>query len=236
MAALMYVLLLLRCRIVPFGDSTWVMFDLKRQYVDFYSYYKRIFGGGEGILYSFEAGLGSGMIGFFIYYLANPLFLLFLPFRTDRLPLAVSFAVGVTIVLAAVIMAAFLWWYLGKRSTAGGLRRGVTAITGAMAWSFSGFLIAHSMNIMWTDVVILVPLVIYLVETAFLEGSGNATEQDAPAHGTPYGRRLWYTITITLLLLFNYYISYQVLLFTALWTLVRLWENRSRKPLRTILS
>ncbi|MCR5094384.1 MAG: YfhO family protein, partial [Lachnospiraceae bacterium] len=46
----------------------------------------------------------------------------------------------------------------------------------------------------------------------------------------------WYTITITLLLLFNYYISYQVLLFTALWTLVRLWENRSRKPLRTILS
>ena len=115
LTGLLYLVLLAGCDIVPFGDNTWVMFDLKRQYIDFFSYYQRIFSGEEGILYSFQTALGSGMIGFFIYYLGNPLFLLLLPFRPDRLPLAVSFVIGVTLILSAMIMAAFLRCYLDER-------------------------------------------------------------------------------------------------------------------------
>ena len=64
LAGVMYLLLIRHNAIVPFGDNTWIMLDLKRQYIDYYAYYQRIFSGQEGILYSFETTLGSGMVGF----------------------------------------------------------------------------------------------------------------------------------------------------------------------------
>ncbi|MCR4763989.1 MAG: YfhO family protein, partial [Lachnospiraceae bacterium] len=231
LTGLLYLVLLAGCDIVPFGDNTWVMFDLKRQYIDFFSYYQRIFSGEEGILYSFQTALGSGMIGFFIYYLGNPLFLLLLPFRPDRLPLAVSFVIGVTLILAAMIMAAFLRWYLDEREPlAQGFAGSMAVIIGAVAWAFSGFLIAHSMNLMWTDVVIFVPVVIYALETGFLTDPASG---GAPCLRSRF-RALRYTLFIALILLWNYYISYQVLLFVAMWTLVRLWESRAQAPVRIV--
>ncbi len=222
----MYLALLATARITPFGDHTWDMYDLKRQYIDFFSYYKRIFSGREGVLYSFETTLGSGMIGFFIYYLSNPLFLLLLPFSESRLPLGISLVIGVTLVLASVVMACFLTWMTGDAN--GRMRfhtRGAAVLTGAVAWSFSGFLIAHSMNMMWTDVVLLLPAVIYTLETSFF------AKERGEARKSP----LRYVLTISVILFFNYYISYQILLFTALWILVRLWETKKKRPVRAVL-
>ena len=229
LAGVMYLLLIRHNAIVPFGDNTWIMLDLKRQYIDYYAYYQRIFSGQEGILYSFETTLGSGMVGFMCYYLANPLFVLLLPFPADRLPLGVSFVIGVTIVLAAMIMAAFLWWYLERNEHAGGFfGRCLPSLAGAMAWSFSGFLIAHSMNPMWTDVWIFIPVLIYALETGFLGEAGEIPLRKLRLYG------LRYSLCVALILIWNYYISYQVLLLVALWTLVRLWENKDRHPVRTI--
>ena len=90
----MYLLLLLSCHLSPLGDNTWIMYDLKRQYIDFYSYYKRVLSGEGSVLYSFETALGSGMIGFCIYYLSNPFFISFSFFDIADLPNAVTLVIG----------------------------------------------------------------------------------------------------------------------------------------------
>ncbi len=233
----MYLALLIVSDITPFGDNTWVMYDLKRQYIDFYSYYRQIFRGSGSALYSFNTALGSGMIGFFIYYLNNPLFLIFNLFTEEELPNAVSLVIGLTLVIGSVIMALFLSWYTdprrrnrSKSTTPGeaGSNDGLTlrpaaVIMCSVAWAFCGFLIAHGMNMMWTDVVIMLPLIIY------------ATEGMISKDGPSVRERVIYVISLACILLFNYYISYQVLLYVAVWTLVSLWVRREKHPVRKVI-
>ncbi len=231
---LMYLALLIVCRITPFGDNTWVMYDLKRQYIDFYSYYRQVCMGEENVLYSFKTALGSGMIGFFVYYLNNPLFLIFNLFAEEDLPNAITLVIGLTLVIGAVIMALFLTWYTdGKNRNrqiteeAGGsgddpVISPTGILMGSVAWAFSGFLIAHGMNMMWTDVVIMLPVIIY------------ATEGMIRADKPGIRERVIYVISLSVILLFNYYISYQVLLYVAIWTLISLWVSKEEHPVRKI--
>ncbi len=230
---LMYIALLLICDITPFGDNTWIMYDLKRQYIDFYSYYKRIYTHEAGVLYSFETALGSGMIGFIVYYLNNPLFILFNLFDIDRLPQAVTLIIGITLFLAAYIMAVYLSWYLSDKksrmSAEGGEKTllygivDISVIAGAVAWAFSGFLIAHSMNMMWTDVVILFPVIMYCTDRLIKDEECSA------------GSILPYIISLSLILLFNYYISYQILIYVGFYTLINLWVYRLKNPVKRVI-
>lgn len=218
---LMYIALLVICRIAPFGNNTWIMYDLKRQYVDFYSYLKTIYSGQNNVFYSFSTALGSGTIGFFIYYLSNPLFLLFCFFDKASFPLAVSLIIGITLVLGAIIMDLFLQWYIHSRR---GYNTGAYIWLISVSWAFSGFLIAQSMNMMWTDVVISVPIVIYFLEM-LLENNNIA----------PDSKMIGYSISIMLLLLFNYYITYQVLIFVGMWTIMILFVRKDGHPVKAIL-
>ena len=44
-AGFFFVLFVIFCGITPAGDSTWSVFDMKMQYLDFYSYYKSVLEG-----------------------------------------------------------------------------------------------------------------------------------------------------------------------------------------------
>lgn len=219
---LMYIALLYIDKIVPFGNNTWIMYDLKRQYVDFYSYYKTIISGENNIFYSFSTALGSGLIGFFVYYLSNPLFLIFGIFTPDRFPLAISIIIGITLMLGAIIMDRFLSWYISAEEVP------LCIWIFSIAWSFSGFLIAQSMNMMWTDVVILVPLLIFLLERMC---DFNA---EIPYISYLDRKSIGYIFLLSLMLLFNYYITYQVLIFVGLWTLMRLYITRNKIPFKMV--
>ncbi len=196
--------------IVPFGDKTFLMFDLKRQYVDYYAYYKTIIGGENDIFYSFSTTLGSGIIGFIAYYMTSPFLLLTLLFDQSSMPLCMTVIIGIKLMLAAFIMDLFLQEHvtLGNR---------LAVIICSVSWAFSGFLFANSNNMMWTDVVILVPVLIHFLEKVLTEN-----------------RKAPYIITLSLMLVFNYYISYQVLIFVALWTITRLYIKEFDRPFHLV--
>ena len=100
--------------IVPFGDKTFLMFDLKRQYVDYYAYYKTIIGGENDIFYSFSTTLGSGIIGFIAYYMTSPFLLLTLCFDQGSMPLCMTVIIGLKLMLAAFILDLFLQEHVTK--------------------------------------------------------------------------------------------------------------------------
>lgn len=202
----MFITVLAMKGITPFGDKTFLMFDLKRQYVDYYSYYKTIISGENNIFYSFSSTLGAGIIGFIAYYMTSPFLIFTLLFDQASLPLAITLIIGAKLVLAAF----FMELYLEKHVTEGG---SISTVICSVSWAFSGYLFAHSMNMMWIDVVILVPVLMNFLENMI---SG--------------GRRAPYILTLALMLIFNYYITYQVLIFIALWTIMKVWVTSPMNP------
>lgn len=206
------------CRITPFGDKTFLMFDLKRQYVDYDSYLKTVLSGDNNIFYSFSTTLGSGTTGFFTYYLTSPFLILLSLCPQNLLPMGISIIICIKLMLASFIMDLFLQRIVIKDTLTSLFEERSIGITiCSLSWAFSGFLFAHSMNMMWTDVVIMLPLLIWALE--------NLLEKN---------RKAPYIACLTAMLIFNYYISYQVLIFTALWTLMRIIVRADKNPVKQV--
>ncbi len=219
-----YVDVLVVCGITPLGDETFLMYDMKRQYIDYYAYVRTLLSGENNLLYSFATALGSGMLGFEVYYLSSPFMIVFGMCPPEALPTAVSAVIGIKLTIAAMIMYAFL----RRESKDDGDVIGflITDIIAA-SWAMSSFLFAHSMNMMWIDVVILLPLMIWSLEY-MLKGY---TERKS---GQFWRGMIPYTLCMAAILILNYYISFQVIIILGLWTLMYMWIKGDRHPLLQI--
>lgn len=194
-------------RITPFGNNTFLMYDLKRQYIDYYSYFKSLLSGQSDLLYSFSTALGSGMVGFEIYYISSPFLLLLGLFPREYLPMGVTIIICIKLAVAAFIMDLFLQYYLKKQATLKLISLdSAKIITGAISWALSSFLFAHSMNMMWIDVVMLLPMFIWTLDRVIL-----------------YNKKILYVVCVSLMLWLNYYITFQVMIFMLMWTIYRLY-------------
>ena len=211
------------CRITPFGDQTFLFYDMKRQYVDFYRYWRRALSGQESLIYSLKKGPGGEMLGFSMYYLTSPFLLLTLLWPETALPTAITWMLGAKLALASAVMA----WFLraGRRIPT----RFVLVLAQAYVWS--DWFFADLTNTMWTDAVILLPLLLLWSER--LTRLSPEEDENAP-HPLPDIIRL--ALGTAALLFFNYYIAWMVLLFLALRCLLILITGESdlRHLLRTL--
>ena len=55
-AAAAFVIFCMAIHLSPFGDKTFLYDDMKRQYVDFYAFYRSILGGKNDLVYSSRRG------------------------------------------------------------------------------------------------------------------------------------------------------------------------------------
>lgn len=205
--------------IVPFGDHSFLMFDLKRQYVDYYSYFRTILRGENNIYYSFSTTLGSGILGFYAYYLTSPFLVLLSLFPADAVPLGVSVIICLKLMLAAFIMNLFLQRFVVRTDSFSIFDQGfITLHLCSLSWAFSGFLFAHSMNMMWIDVIILFPFFVWALENIIC-----------------HNRKVPFVLCLSAMLILNYYISFQVLIFSMLWTVMRLIVRKDRNFIRQVL-
>lgn len=203
---IMYTVFLWANKIVPFGEHTWLVYNMKRQYADFYGYFKSILSGENNIFYSFSTTLGSGTVGLFIYYFTSPFLLIIALFPREMFPLALSLVIGLKLSLSALTMDIFLQRFCGK-----------STYLCSVSYGLCGYLIANSMNIMWLDVLILLPIVMLMTERLMNEG-----------------RILGYIISVAIILYLNYYIAYMVLIFVLIWFLLRMWVVKEKSPTQAI--
>ena len=191
-----WLLLCAGLKITPFGDRTFLYDDMKRQYVHIYAYYRRIWNGSADPFYSFSLGTGADMTGFYAYYLMSPFLLPFSMLHTGMLPAAVTFL----LIIKAGFCGLTSWLF----------QKAHCSSRNAVLWLFStsyalcGWQTANITNTMWTDVLILLPVVLLLSEKV-LKGEKRAC--------TACG------ICTALMVLVNYYIAYMALLFLLLWCL-----------------
>ncbi|MBR5126902.1 MAG: YfhO family protein, partial [Roseburia sp.] len=178
--------------IYPFGDRSILKVDMYHQYAPFFSELREKLQNGESLMYSFDIGLGADFISLYAYYLASPLnwLLLLCPSK-----FVLEFMMILTLLKLSLSGLTF-GYYLKCHYKMNDMALSVFAT----AYALSGYVAAYSWNIMWTDCIVLLPLIILGVERLVKEGDG----------------RLYY-VTLALSIISNYYISIMICIFLVLY-------------------
>ncbi len=186
----------------PLGEKTIMMVDMHHQYAPLLSELRNMLLNGGDFTYNFNVGMGAAFIPTFAYYLASPLNLLLVFFSEKYLAQAILVITLLKIGGAAASFTAMAQYLYRKRST------GMVAV--GTLYALSGYVLAYSWNIMWLDVVALMPLVVLAME-----------------HMLRTGKIAPYAALLALALFCNYYIGFMLCVFLVLYMLV--WVARERR-------
>lgn len=193
-------------RMWPFGDITLLTGDLNGQYVAYITDMKRRLGEG-GFLYSFAKLCGGSTLGMLAYYMVSPFNLIFLLLPGRMIPEAVQLIFLLRTALTATAMCFFLQKHFDSDS------RLLPFLS--QSYGLCAFCVVYSQNIIWMDVVLLAPLMLWALE-----------------HLVDTGRpwpMFWLTAASVLL---NFYTAWSVCLFSVLyflyyWVVSTKLENRT---------
>lgn len=180
--------------VYPIGQKSVLALDLNAQYISYFDYMYDVLGGKESIFYTWSGTLSGEFFGTFAYYLASPFnFIIWLfprEFITEGVMVMLLVKSG-----AVGLSAAF---YLKKH-------RGFsdyTTILFSVMFALCGYFVAHTINPMWLDGLVALPLVIMGVER-ICQKRGF----------------LLYTLSVLYIFIANYYIGYMVGIFSALYAI-----------------
>ncbi len=209
--ALSMLLILVICGIVPFGDNTFLINDMKREYADFYLYYRSVLEGRNDFLYSLSAGPGENMLGLFAYFLTSPLLLLMAFVDVEHLPLFLSFLLCVKVLLFSLSVCFFLHYYLEKelRLLPEGSMRPLLIPVFSSGCALSGYMMENITNTMWIDALIWMP--IFFVCGLRLLASDDSRRKL---------RAVLLSFSTAVLIYLNFYIAYMILLFALIFVIL----------------
>ncbi len=192
----------------PIGGKSVMVVDMHHQYAPLLNELRDMFRSGGNFTYNFNIGLGGNFIPLFAYYLASPLNLLLLFFPERLLTEGI---LVITLLKGAATAAAFTACaqYVTRN-------RGAAPIVFGVLYSLSGYMLAYSWNIMWLDVVALLPVVVLAMEYMLKKG-----------------RMVPYILTLALALFVNYYIGFMLCVFLVLYMVV--WVLRQSRPMSSVL-
>ncbi|HNW87690.1 MAG TPA: YfhO family protein [Candidatus Limiplasma sp.] len=202
---LLYMMVMVACKITPFGTRTLLVWDANGQYAAFLTELRRIMLGQADPFYTFHTALGSGLAGLLSYYLASPWNVIFTLFKETDLPLAYSLLVLMKIGLAGLCMMVYL--HNTYRLNQKGLLFAVT-------YALMGYVAVYSWSVMWMDGVAIFPLVVL--------GLRKISKREKP---------ITYIVALAYALFCNYYIGFMICLFSVLFFAYLALEDR--KALRT---
>lgn len=175
--------------LAPFGNNNLLISDLGTQYMPFLSLLKHLYQGNFLSTYSFFNGLGNSILALSAYYLSSPFNFITMLFSYDQLPLAVL----LIITLKISLMGTSMMYYLTKTY------RSMTYFTllFSTSYSFCGFVTIYSLNFMWLDALILLPLITLGIQILW------------------DSKRYWlYSFSLTAAIITNYYMGYMLCIFS----------------------
>ncbi len=182
--------------VFPFGEKSMLFVDMNGQYVDFYAGLHDMLRGSESISYSLKASMGLNFIGVFAYYLASPLTLIAMLMPLEYLTEAIFIITILKIGLCGLSFSLFARFILKEQ--------GLKNLLFSVCYALMAYNIVYASNLMWLDGVILLPVVIWGVERLL------------------YGRPALFTVSLIILFIANYYISFMVGAFAFCWFICRL--------------
>ena len=191
--ALIYVAL----GVWPVGERSALVLDLNAQYVYYIEKFRSIFTEGGSFLYTFERALGGEFMGIFAYYIASPFNLLTILFPKEWMT-----EVVLAILLLKCGFCGFTFGIYVHNTYE--KRRPIAAIIFSSMYALCSFAVVMQNNLMWTDCIILLPIVLLGMDSLI-----------------KYGKFKLYTLSLALAIFTNFYIGYMVCLFLLFYFFVR---------------
>lgn len=185
----------------PFGEKSAMMVDMHHQYAPLLAELRYDILHGGNPLYTFEVGLGANYLSLFGYYLASPFNVFLLLFPERLLAQGILFITLLKNALSGALFALCVQQIFGKR----GLHIPIVSVM----YSLMMYLIAYSWNLMWLDVVMIMPLVVYGFERLMHTG-----------------KFLTYVLSLAYALYANYYIGFMLCIFLVLYYLAYCVRSR----------
>ena len=178
--------------IYPFGEKSVLAVDFSSQYVYFFDYLRSVISGKEGLFYNWSGSLSGGFFGTFAYYLASPFNIIPLLFPQEKL------TEGLLVMLLAKTGSAGLAmsFFLKKHRKYSEF----TSLLFAVMYGICGYTAANTINPMWLDGVIVLPLIIAGIERLCKKRGF-----------------LLYTLSLFFGIIANYYVGYMLCVFSGLY-------------------
>lgn len=194
--------------IFPFGNNSLIWGDMHDQITAFYYHFYDSFRGDSSLLVNFSTSGGINFIGILAYYVLSPFSLITLLFPRDEIYLVVSIIVALKVLTASLTCLYFVRTNFKKVSC-------WLSIFLAIIYAFSGYSLSMYQITPWIDVMYLFPLLII--------GLKKVLDLERPT---------LYIVTLTLSLIFSFYVSIMMLAFIFLGSLIYLivyHEKKERK-------
>lgn len=184
-------------------NSNYSMFtlDFKHQYMNFFQFYREnLFTNPSRLIYYQGLGLGNETFGLFNYYLASPINLILFLFPKNMLEHAVY-----TIILIKFILGGFSFKYLINSFNIANKYKLILILS----YMFSGYFIFNFINLIWLDVLYLLPLMIVGIDKLFSNGNKKL-----------------FVFSTSLMIFCNFYIGYILCLTSFIYFIYRLLSNK----------
>ncbi|MBF0698868.1 YfhO family protein [Streptococcus danieliae] len=187
------------------SPKTALLGDGFHQYVIFDTALRDILQGKDSLFYSFTTGLGLNFYALSSYYLGSFFSPLVYFFDVRTMPNALY--LFTILKFACIGLSSFI-------SIKGSFKqlKPYLALVLSLCYSFMSFTVSQLEIKTWLDVFILVPLILYGLDKLIKEGKVGL-----------------YYVSLTILLIQNYYFGYMMVIFLPLWYLVQLsWDFKKR--------
>ncbi len=185
----------------PFGNNSVLILDLQAQYIYYYEEIRSLLTEGGSFLYSWKRTLGGEFMGIIAYYGASIYNLFFVVFPKSMIADAMMFinlmkigSMGLTFGI-----------YIHKTRRPGEMK----TIALSTMYALCAYSVVQTINPMWLDAVVFLPLLILGLERLITEK-----------------KMILYTVTLTYIFIANYYIGYMTGIFTFIYFLYYYFSSR----------
>ena len=206
--AILMMLVYVAMQVFPFGDNSVLVLDLNAQYVYFLEKFRSIILEGGSFLYSFQRALGGEFMGIFAYYVASPLNLITLLFPKEYMTEALLTLFVLKCGLCGLTFGIFI-------NSTHKRRRPVATVMFSTMYALCAFAVVMQNNMMWTDNIIALPLIMLGIERLITNGKFKL-----------------YVVFLALAVFSNFYIGYMSCIFAAIYFFVRYFtmSEKERNP------
>lgn len=186
----------------PFGDKVVAYIDGYSQYPGILSNFINTIKNNNSLYYSFKGLLGFNSYASMIYYTFSITNIFALIFK--NIMSFYNFIVPIKICLSSLTMLLFLNYNNKNKNN----------YLFSICYSLCAYNVLYYFNYMWFDSVIMLPLVILGIDKIFKEN-----------------KYLMYLITLSLSILFNFYIGYMICIFSVIYFIYKLVNNGFNKEI-----
>lgn len=196
-------------KVWPFGENSVLVLDLNAQYIYFFEKFREILVGGDSILYAFERNLGGEFMGIFAYYLSSPFSLLVALFPKTM----ITEALFLIFVLKTGFCGLTFGYFLNKMVKT----PPVHTVMFSSMYALSAFALVMQHNLMWTDNLIALPLLVVGMEGLIKEGKYRM-----------------FVLSLVYCVMSNFYIGYMACIFVFIYFFARYFmlSPKERNPKR----